>query len=57
MPIYEYKKVRFFELESEGDLNIDKLNELGADRWQLVIIMGGNYIFKREKRVRTTRYC
>jgi hypothetical protein len=54
MTMYEYKKVRLTELDS---LDVDKLNELGADRWELVTILGGTCIFKREKRVRTTRYC
>jgi hypothetical protein len=57
MRMFEYKKVLIRDLERYSSLDVDKLNELGADRWELVTILGGMCIFKREKQVRGTRYC
>lgn len=50
MKKYEYKKVDFQRLTEPHHLELDvnKLNELGAEGWELVLIDSGEYVFKRE---------
>ncbi|HHT7008720.1 DUF4177 domain-containing protein [Bacillus cereus group sp. BfR-BA-01328] len=50
MKKYEYKKVDFQRLTGPHHLELDvnKLNELGAEGWELVLIDSGEYVFKRE---------
>lgn len=48
---YEYKKIPLHKLSEphHGTIAMDKLNELGADGWQLSIISGGECMFIRER--------
>lgn len=50
MKKFEYKKVRFNHLTEEHyhSLDVDKLNGQGSEGWELISVMGGECIFKRE---------
>jgi hypothetical protein len=46
---YEYRKVPFSMLRDRySELSLDKLNEFGAEGWQLVTVISGEVIFKRK---------
>jgi hypothetical protein len=46
---FEYKEVPFHSLSPHhGQLSIKLLNELGAQGWELVTIISGECIFKRQ---------
>lgn len=42
---FEYKTVAYTQMANNL---VEVLNELGADGWELVSIIGGQSIFKRE---------
>ncbi|HDR7066942.1 TPA: DUF4177 domain-containing protein [Bacillus cereus] len=46
----EYREIGFHKLTRPHyqELDIDKLNHLGKDGWELVVVVSGNCIFKRE---------
>lgn len=50
MKKYEYKKVDFQKLTRPhySELDVNKLNELGAEGWEFVMIDSGECVFKRE---------
>jgi hypothetical protein len=50
MEKFEYKSVglRFLIKGHYQELDVNILNELGNDGWELVIIASGNCIFKRK---------
>lgn len=50
MKKFEYKSVgvRFLSKGQFQELDVDKLNELGKDGWELVSVVTGNCIFKRK---------
>ncbi|MEK4787330.1 MULTISPECIES: DUF4177 domain-containing protein [Bacillus] len=50
MEKFEYKKVDFQKLTRphHSELDVNKLNELGAEGWELVMIDSGEYVFKRK---------
>jgi hypothetical protein len=43
MKLFEYKEVK-----GPDFINIDELNRLGKEGWELVLVDVGSYIFKRE---------
>ena len=47
---FEYKAINFSELTRQRfqELDINKLNELGEKGWELVNVVNGQCIFKRE---------
>jgi hypothetical protein len=50
MNTYDYKIVPFLELKKahyDDRLDVDKLNELGIDGWELVGIFGLECVFKK----------
>lgn len=49
MNTYDYKTVPFRDLEKPhyGQLDIEKLNELGMEGWELVCIVSGECVFKK----------
>lgn len=57
MKQWEYKKVAITKLLEPHyqELSTEKLNEVGSEGWELVLISSGVAIFKKEKRVRTVR--
>lgn len=50
MKKFKYKKERVPHLMEAhyNTLSVDELNELGEKGWELVVIVGGECIFKRE---------
>lgn len=47
---FEYKAVYYDKVSKRHEeMDILKLNELGDEGWELVTIIGGQAIFKREK--------
>jgi hypothetical protein len=54
---YEYKKVYYHELKTPyyDQLDIEKLNSLGAEGWELVIVSSGECIFKKQVKKRVVR--
>lgn len=50
MKSFEYKMMALSEMKNENSINPDvkKLNELGEEGWELILISNGQCIFKRE---------
>lgn len=45
---FEYKEVRAKDISNEhNQLCLDKLNKMGKDGWELLLISGGRAVFKR----------
>jgi hypothetical protein len=48
MNTYDYKEVSFRELRNRDDqFDIEKLNKLGLEGWELVCVISGQCIFKK----------
>lgn len=47
---FEYRKVPVHKLVEPHyqHLDVKKLNELGSEGWELIVVASGEYIFKRE---------
>lgn len=57
MKTYIYKAIPFQKLIKPHytELDIEKLNEIGAEGWQFVTLQSGQCIFMKEVKVRTVR--
>jgi hypothetical protein len=48
MNTYDYKEVSFRELRNRDDqFDMEKLNALGLEGWELVCVISGQCIFKK----------